>query len=284
LPGSEWIHNAIEDFIMMGLDTPYEDDPHIPSHTRNLAGNLFGISPVDVTYLRDRQKDLLACVLCNRAIQGGNEPTNTIAILPCPHRHAFHLGCIMKHWDLEGKYVHACPKCHIAPHLTHERLGMVHGGDEPHFDTSATTYVDNPFGYIIRPVEPPNIQRIQNYDIPSRLTNARYWQRENLLAAAVENATVSWRGQMVTPEVLERRSGDAELDRMVRSLGHRWRLRNLDRTLADGYETEHAYSSARFAPSEEVAWMRMMRRKRDRNRRNKIAEAGEGLSRYRVQI
>jgi hypothetical protein len=245
-----------------------------------VLSNLFGIYPFDVREPELHGRDNFACGLCGVAIPGGNESTNTMAILPCPENHNFHVGCVMSFWDREGKYTHSCPLCGKTPLITHERLGMHPNDDDPYFNTADPTFVNNPFGFIIRQAVPPDLQPVGAYDIPSRGSDHRYWARENALAAAVANAPVSWRGEAVTDEVLARSGGDDEFARVVRSLGHRWRVRNMDLLQSEDYAMEDAYDAARFSPSEEAAWLRMVRRRRDRNRRRRIALAGEGLRRY----
>ena len=269
-------------FREYGLRDIYNDDPFIPSNSLNLLGNLFGILPYDINEPDLRGQNPFMCGICHNVATGGNEPTNTMAILPCTSRHSFHLGCVMPYWDREGKYTFSCPTCGKAPPISHERLGMHPNCDDPYFNTAHSTFVDNPFGYIIRHAIPPNLTPIDSYDIPPMGSNHRYWERENLLLALVRNAPLNWEGEIVGAEVLARGGGMEGLDSMIRHIGSRWRARNIDLLHSEGFVMEGTYDAARFAPSQEVAWLRMRRRRRDRIRRRRIAETREGLTRYKL--
>jgi hypothetical protein len=188
----------------------------------------------------------------------------------------------MAFWDREGKYTHSCPNCGRTPLMTHERLGMFRNSDDPYFNTAHSTFVDNPFGYIIRHPELPNRTPIGDYDIPPRGSNHPYWERENLLLASVVNAPLNWEGEVVTEEILERRAASRELDSVVRHVSSMWRVQNMALLQSDDYVMEREYDSARFLPSQEVAWLRARRRRRDRARRRRIRRAGEGLTRYKT--
>jgi hypothetical protein len=92
---------------------------------------------------------------------------------------------------------------------------------------------------------------------------------------------LNWEGEVVTEEILERRAASRELDSVVRHVSSMWRVQNMALLQSDDYVMEREYDSARFLPSQEVAWLRARRRRRDRARRRRIRRAGEGLTRYR---
>lgn len=184
----------------------------------------------------------------------------------------------MSYWDQDGKYTHSCPICGRAPPITHERLGMYPNNDDPYFNIAHPTFVNNPFGYITRHAVPPNLTPIGNHDFS---LSRRYWERENILSAAVMDAPLKWEGEIIDIEALARRDGRREFVNMSGRIGNRWKLRNFDLLHSAGFVMEGEYDAARFLPSQEVAWLRMRRRGRDRIRRKKLADAGQGLIRYR---
>ena len=64
--------------------------------------------------------------------------------------------------------------------------------------------------------------------------------------AAICHSQVTWRGETVDEESLASTAqGDSPLARMVRNLGHRWRLQNMDLLQSEDYMMEDAYDSAR---------------------------------------
>jgi len=195
----------------------------------------------------------------------------------------YHIGCIMQYWDKEGRYLYRCPECKFSPKLSHELLGMVKGCDNPIFDTDDPSFVDNAFGYVVHPRD-----RARGlYDIPDRSTEtgnrSKYWQRERALAAAIDDSPLAWGGETITQRVLERKMESRALNRMVSKVGREWRRRNLHVTQAEGYVMPTTYQGAHWEPSKEVAWLRRLRRKRDRQRRERIYKNRAGLWRYDVR-
>jgi hypothetical protein len=285
IKGNEWQSEAIHEFTEHGLNSVSQMDPILPTHPLNVRPNLFPIWPRDVQAKHIfNGLNYYSCQLCREEVKGGDEPVNTMAILECSNNlHIFHFGCLLEFWDQEGLYNQDCPKCGLTPRLPHVRLGMYQDPEDPVFNTAHPTFVDNPYGWVHRPLNRGESIDLDTYDVPTRFRNGHhpYWRQEHALTAAVANAPVTWeRREMTDTLAAEEESGDQAFDRMVRELGHRWRMRNIDRLADDDYVMDDAIESVRFAPSQEAAWLRMMRRRRNRTRRYEIEEAGEGMTRY----
>lgn len=280
IPGNEWLASAIKEFARKGLRTVYEASPFIPTAYDNIRGSLFGIYPFDISEPMVQEHKMFQCGLCDTVSSGGDGPVNTFLVLGCPDKHIFHVSCVMEIWDQEGKYTHSCPTCRHTPEISHSRLGMYPNNDDPCFDTSDPTFVDNPWGYILKHPNHPEKIPVEHYDMPLPSSGALYWVRENLQAAMIDRAQLKWVGESMTDNEFESPS-NREHHPVARQVSRSWLLQNMDLLQSEGYEMEDWYDSARFAPSVEVAWLRAQRRKRDRKRRRKIEEARQGLSRYR---
>lgn len=284
IEGNEWQREAIHEFCDLDLQRVVNMDPIIPTQPANIRANLFGIWPRDIA--GDHVfggVDFFYCKLCHEQTKGGDELTNTMAILDCAgNLHVFHFGCLLEFWDQEGKYTHDCPECGMIPTLPHVRLGMYPDPEDEVFNTSHPTFVDNSYGLVHPPLEPGELMDLDNYDVPPRYhDNYRYWRQEHALSTVISDAPIAWKRREMTDNLAaDEESGDQRFDRLVRDIGHRWRMRNLDRLASEDHVMDDAFESVRFAPSQEVAWLRMVRRRRNRIRRYDIQDAGEGMSRY----
>lgn len=307
-----WLAEAIEIFNSWDLNKEYRSEPDgtfVPSAPQNIVFNIFGFLPIDYNQF-ENIASFQRCSLCNQAYHGGRTHDSSVVVLHCSDRHRFHLGCIFQYWDQEGKYLQDCPECAFTPELSHKRVGIEPGNERRFFDAADPTFVHNVYNYNPRvraaqwmaeqPVTPANSESVYRarkklYDLPPPGTidpDARrlaatddmsiYWLRENMSALAYTGGSVRWRRFSSRDGRLLWMNEDGTMD--DEQLG--WN-RNVARVTTRFWERFPAYEDvdeeptvvppSRWTVAEEAAYLRMKRRRRDRNRRERIKASNTGL-------
>lgn len=192
----------------------------------------------------------------------------------------------------------------MAPELSHKRVGIEAGHDHPFYDSLDPSFVHNVYGYDPGRVDaqtailatqtditPDNAEAIYSarkkfYDLPPQGSYdptaqpgdddmKLYWLRENMQALCYMSGEIKW-GRFTSRDVhVFRRYRTEERhiwNRFAAGLGSR-------------YQDQHpptqgvfAVEASRYDPSYEAAYLRIKRRRRDRNRRERIRASKEGLS------
>ena len=106
--------------------------------------------------------------------------------------------------------------------------------------------------------------------------------RENMHVLCMNSAPLRLREEASTPYSFMPRGGQNPTDaqrgynRIVRDLQDQWLKRT--NTSPDTRLTTDRIPATRFPPATEAGWLRNERRKRDRRRRERVAQAGGGLA------
>lgn len=228
---------------------------------------------------------------------------HTVAVLHCEH--FFHLKCIFKYWDEPGRILHSSPTCKVAPGLNWQQLEI-----DPNDPAIAPDFYHNIFGWNqagqYAGIKDNPKERLK-YDIPVRPTNlsqidrtpyGEYWVRENMYVAmlAEQAEVINWTGggmpaRGFTPldaarDVNLMRGHDdrgtyiSPQQRIFRNysiMGQNWRRLYQGRNRGFIGTGTALVPPLRFYPRNELAYLRMRRRRRDVKRRAAFAEAGLGL-------
>ncbi|KAE9380729.1 hypothetical protein N431DRAFT_432993 [Stipitochalara longipes BDJ] len=222
--------------------------------------------------------------------------------------HHFHLTCIFTFWDQPGKYLHNCPTCGEAAQLNWDRVGIDYkktlnfahnlmGWTVDH-NTIANIYEDSAAGrkaraaYDVPPMPPHRDRSIIH---PNDVSDGTllWWMQQNMTSLCALENPISWKPMEFEPGQLARIRNawidtpynSRPFDRVARDLGRRWmnlefdtggRIRDPTQNV-HGVDRKRMLHGTRYSPSQEAAWVRAQRRRRDRVRREAVRASGSGL-------
>jgi hypothetical protein len=249
---------------------------------------------------------LFPCALCSKNFIGNQDFGSSVVKLHCTAEHHFHLNCIFTFWDQPGKYLHRCPTCRDAAQLNWQRVDI---------DPYAPNFAHNIWGWKVSKDTIDNLnddteegRRARDlYDVPPLpgpidFTNPedvhdgarKWWMQENMARLCMLENPVTWQTQTFEPyelartrrPVLQRNQINPHpYDAVATEIGTRWmnlefdtggRTRDPNQDVF-GTATARFLPRARHEPSVEAAWGRHDRRRRDRQRRQKVQASGSGL-------
>lgn len=291
----------------------WETDPSVlgdtysgPSGYANVEPFLPAIQPFD-RGIDEMVKEIeqyigKTCTLCHKAWAGGNSMDHTVAVLYCDHY--FHLKCIFKYWDEPGKILHTCPTCKQAPFMNWQDLEI-----DPNDPAIAPDFYHNIFGWnqAGQYAGLDDHKERLKYDIPVRPTNLRqidrtpygeYWVKENMYVAmlAEQFEVINWTGGGMAARGFAPRDPPRNVNLMRGHVDRETYIDPQERVLRNysimGQNWMRLYQGRnrgfigtgtallpplRHFPRNEVAYLRVRRRRRDVKRRAAFEEAGLAL-------
>jgi len=308
-PSTQWLKKEIGRFQDIGLRENPKPEANRPSDLENVASQLFGFGPVDLSTMQ-AQAQFQSCGLCSVAYSGGATHDHSVAVLRCHPFHNFHLACIIAYWDHPNKYLHSCPTCGNSPTLNHERIGL---SDDPAqnaknngiFDPNKEEFVYNLWNYnppdsYLKPVgsqERQDASRKVFYDLPNKpnqihggappgltaeLLAPRYWVRENVasLEAVYNGITHTLDSSQPRLNIHEMRTWDQRVRRMTTEMQFRRTERSIEGRLWPvmiQFPDHGGELTLRYTVDRETAWLRKQRRIRNRSARERNKREKKGL-------